>query len=91
MNDDDSVLKIMPYLGKPLEKWPKDALIEEVKRLRKLESVRIKTIMDLQGITGTVSTEEIDSALQQLSGRTKKEGSKRGNKLEKGSSPAVPP
>jgi hypothetical protein len=78
MNDDDSVLKIMPYLGKPLEKWPKAALIEEVKRLRKLEHARILDIMELQGINkGKVSTEEIDAALQQLSGRTKKEGSKR--------------
>jgi hypothetical protein len=68
MMKDDPILKIIPYLGKPLDKWSKSALIEEVKRLRKLEHARILDIMELQGINkGKVTTAEIDAALSQHS------------------------
>lgn len=53
--------------GKPLDKWTKAELIEEVKRLRSLTRRYIETVMDLQGIKGSVSSEVIDAALSQHS------------------------
>lgn len=67
MNTDEEWIKRrMSLFGVPLEKWKKSDLIEEVKRLRELNRNRHQTIVDLKGIKGSVSTEEIDNALSHL-------------------------
>jgi hypothetical protein len=59
-------------IGQPLDKWPKADLVHEVRRLRELNSGYIETVMELQGITGSVSTEEINAALSQHSKKNTK-------------------
>lgn len=66
MNTDAWIRRRMELFGVPLTKWQKADLIEEVKRLRELNSGYVDTIVKLNGINGKVSTKEIDAALSNL-------------------------
>ncbi len=67
MTDVEFIKRRSSNIGQPLDKWPKSDLVHEVRRLRELNSGYIKTVMELQGITGSVYSEEIDAALNQHS------------------------